>query len=144
MAIWKTNPSIAHIMQLQQGTMGEHLGIEVLEIGPDFLRGRMPVDARTKQPMGLLHGGASVALAESLGSVAGKLCLDPGNECVGLEINANHIRAVRGGYVTGTARPVHLGIRTQVWSIEITEESRKIVCVSRLTLAIIGPDQIAK
>jgi uncharacterized protein (TIGR00369 family) len=144
LAIWKSNPTLEHITQLQRGTMGEHLGIEMVEIGPDFLRGRMPVDERTRQPMGLLHGGASVALAETLGSVAGKMCLDPGKECVGLEISANHIRAVRRGYVTGTARPVHLGGRTQVWNVEIVDDGGKIVCVSRLTLAIIGPEQIAR
>ena len=144
MAIWKSNPTIAHVNQMQRGTISEVLGIEMLEIGADFLRGRMPVDARTKQPMGLLHGGASAVLAETLGSVAGKLCLDPGKACVGLEINANHIRAVRGGHVTGTAKPVHLGGRTQVWNIEIVDEHGKIVCVSRLTLAIIVTDQIAR
>ena len=144
MAIWKTIPTVAHVARLQIGTISEHLGIEMLEFGPDYLRGRMPVDARTKQPMGLLHGGASAVLAETLGSIAGKMCLDPGKECVGLEINANHIRAVRSGFVTGTARPVHIGGRTQVWNIEIVDEAGKIVCVSRLTLAIIGRDQIAK
>ena len=144
MAIWKSNPTLEHIARLQRGTMGDHLGIEYQEIGPDFLRGRMPVNERTRQPMGLLHGGASVALAETLGSVAGKMCLEPGIDCVGLEISANHIRAVRSGHVTGTARPVHIGGRTQVWNIEIVDEKGKIVCVSRLTLAIIGSEQIAK
>jgi 1,4-dihydroxy-2-naphthoyl-CoA hydrolase len=143
MSIWKTTPTLEQLNAVQRGTLGEWLGVEMLEIGPDFLRGRMPVDARTHQPMGLLHGGASAALAETLGSVAGKLCVEPEKACVGLEINANHIRAVRTGYVTGTARPVHLGGRTQVWNIEIVDERGKIVCVSRLTLAIIAPDQIA-
>ena len=129
---------------MSRGTLAERIGIEILEIGPDFLRGRMPVDARTKQPMGLLHGGASAALAETLGSIAAKLCLAPDKECVGLEINANHIRAARRGFVTGTARPVHIGGRTQVWNIEIIDDDGKIVCVSRLTLAIIARDSIAR
>ena len=143
MSIWKSSPTLEQLNAGQRATLGELVGIEILEIGADFLRGRMPVDARTHQPMGLLHGGASAVLAETLGSVAGKLCLDPGKACVGLEINANHIRAVRSGYVTGTARPVHIGGRTHVWNIEIVDDRGKIVCVSRLTLAIIAPDQIA-
>jgi uncharacterized protein (TIGR00369 family) len=102
------------------------------------------VDERTKQPAGLLHGGASVALAETLGSVAATLCLEPGRQAVGLEINANHIRAARSGTVIGTARPVHIGSRTQVWSIEIVTEDGKIVCVSRLTLAIIDKGLLAQ
>jgi 1,4-dihydroxy-2-naphthoyl-CoA hydrolase len=144
LSIFKSKATPEQLALMQKGTMGEHLGIEFIEIGPDYLRGRMPVDERTLQPMGLLHGGASVALAETLGSVAGKMCLDPDKACVGLEISANHIRAVRGGNVTGTARPVHIGGRTQVWNIEIVDDRGKIVCVSRFTLAIIGPDQIAK
>lgn len=119
-------------------TLVQHLGIEVLEVGPDFIRGRMPVDARTHQPFGLLHGGASVALAETLGSMAGNLCLDPATHmAVGLEINANHLRAVTAGWVIGTARSVHVGRSTQVWDIRIENEAGQVTCVSRLTLAVV-------
>ncbi len=121
-----------------RGTMIEHLGIVITEVGEDWLRGTMPVDARTKQPYGLLHGGASVVLAETLGSVAGGLCVDPAREAVvGLEINANHLRAAREGVVTGTARALHVGRSTQVWEIRIENEAGKPVCISRLTLAVI-------
>ena len=113
------------------------LGIEITELGDDFLRGRMPVDARTRQPYGLLHGGASVALAETLGSMAGNLCLQQG-QAVGLEINANHLRAATRGWVTGTARPLHVGRTTQVWEIRIEDDAGRPTCVSRLTLAVVG------
>ncbi|MDX1549357.1 MAG: hotdog fold thioesterase [Lysobacter spongiicola] len=116
----------------------EPLGIRFTEIGPDYLRGTMPVDERTKQPYGLLHGGASVLLAETLGSTAGNLCVPEGRVCVGLEINANHLRAVRGGSVTGTARPLHVGGRTQVWEIRIEDARGKLACISRLTLAVVA------
>jgi len=110
----------------------------VTEIGEDFVRGTMPVDARTKQPFGLLHGGASVALAESLGSLAANLVLDSSTEmAVGLDINANHVRAATSGRVTGTARPLHLGRSTQVWEIRIEDESARLVCISRLTMAVV-------
>ncbi|WP_368563051.1 hotdog fold thioesterase [Pseudoxanthomonas sp. UTMC 1351] len=115
-----------------------HLGIVITEAGDDWLRGTMPVDARTRQPFGLLHGGASVALAETLGSMAGGLCVDSAKEqVVGLEINANHLRAVREGVVTGTARALHIGRSTQVWEIRIENEAGKPVCISRLTLAVV-------
>ncbi len=114
------------------------LGIVFTEIGPDFVRATMPVDARTRQPYGLLHGGASVLLAETLGSTAGNLCVEPGELCVGIEINANHLNAVRDGQVTGTARPLHVGRRTQVWEIRIEDDLGRLVCVSRLTLAVIA------
>ena len=113
------------------------IGIRITEIGEDFLRGTMPVDARTYQPYGILHGGASVALAETLGSTAAMLCCEDGMAAVGLEINANHIRAVRSGTVTGTARPLHIGRNTQVWEIRIENEAGKSTCVSRLTMAIV-------
>jgi 1,4-dihydroxy-2-naphthoyl-CoA hydrolase len=113
------------------------LGIELVEQGDDFLRGRMPVDARTHQPYGLLHGGASVALAETLGSFAGGLCVEDAR-VVGIEINANHLRAVTEGWVIGTARPLHLGRSTQVWEIRIEDEDGRLVCVSRLTLVVVG------
>ncbi len=123
---------------LRDGCMVGHLGITITGAGDDWLRGTMPVDERTKQPFGLLHGGASVALAETLGSVAGGLCVDPASEAVvGLEINANHLRGVRSGVVTGTARAIHVGRSTQVWEIRIENEAGKLVCVSRLTLAVI-------
>lgn len=122
-----------------RGTMIEHLGIVLTEAGDDWVRGTMPVDARTKQPYGLLHGGASVVLAETLGSVAGGLCVDRVRAAVvGLEINANHLRAVREGVVTGTARALHVGRSTQVWEIRIENEAGKPVCISRLTLAVIA------
>jgi 1,4-dihydroxy-2-naphthoyl-CoA hydrolase len=118
--------------------MGEHLGIEFIEVGEDFLKGRMPVDHRTRQPYGLLHGGASVALAETLGSVGAAYVVDRRQfNTVGLEINANHVRGVREGFVTGTARPIHIGKSTQVWEIRITDEREKLVCISRLTVAIL-------
>lgn len=123
---------------LRQGTLIEHLGIVVTEAGDDWLRATMPVDARTKQPFGLLHGGASVVLAETLGSMAGGYCVDPATQMVvGLEINANHLRAVREGTVTGTARALHVGRSTQVWEIRIEDEAGRPVCVSRLTLAVV-------
>ena len=115
-----------------------HLGIEFTEIGADFLRGRMPVDARTKQPYGILHGGASVALAETLGSTAAGLVVDPDKyRVVGQEINANHVRAVSDGFVIGTARPHHVGKRSHVWEIRITDERDRLVCISRITMFVL-------
>lgn len=136
--IWfKPELRLADLLPLGQGTMGEHLGIEWLELGEDFIKARMPVDHRTKQPYGLLHGGASVALAETLGSVGAALSVDPARYiAVGMEINANHIRSVRDGFVIGTTRPVHRGATTQVWEIRIEDERGKLVCISRLTVAI--------
>nr|WP_244858729.1 MULTISPECIES: hotdog fold thioesterase [Lysobacter] len=123
---------------MSAGTSMETLGILFTEIGYDFLRATMPVDARTRQPYGLLHGGASVLLAETLGSSAGMLCVGEGEGCVGIEINANHVRGVREGLVTGTARPLHVGRQTQVWEIRIEDERARLVCISRLTLAVIA------
>ena len=117
--------------------MVEHLGIEFLEIGKNFIKARMPVDKRTMQPLGLLHGGASVVLAETLGSVAATFMVNPEKQyCVGLEINANHIRSAREGFVTGITTPVHIGKKTQIWEIRITDESDELVCISRLTMAV--------
>jgi 1,4-dihydroxy-2-naphthoyl-CoA hydrolase len=114
-----------------------HLGIEFTEIGPDFLRGRMPVDERTRQPFGILHGGASVALAETLGSTAAGLVVDPGKyRVVGQEINANHVRAVMDGFVIGTTRPLHVGKRSHVWEIRIADEQDRLVCISRITMFV--------
>ncbi len=130
--------SIDDLNRLSQGTLIDHLGIVFTEAGPDWLRATMPVDARTRQPYGLLHGGASVVLAETLGSSAGNLCLDTRKRmAVGLEINANHLRAVREGLVTGTARAVHVGGSTQVWDIRIEDAGGRTSCVSRLTLAVV-------
>jgi 1,4-dihydroxy-2-naphthoyl-CoA hydrolase len=121
-----------------KNTLGEHLGMEYTEIGEDYLIGRMPVDHRTHQPLGLLHGGASVALAETLGSVGATMFLDLDKQyCVGLEINANHVKAVRSGYVYGKATAVHVGRKTQVWEIRITSESGGLVCISRITMAVL-------
>ena len=118
--------------------MVEALGIEFLEIGDDFISARMPVDHRTHQPMGILHGGASVALAETLGSVASTLLIDLNRyNCVGIEINANHLKTARNGYVTGKATPIHIGKKTHIWEIKINNESNDLVCISRLTAMII-------
>lgn len=123
---------------LGKGSMSEHLGIEITEVTADTLTGRMPVDHRTKQPMGLLHGGASVVLAETLGSIAAHASIDTGLQyCVGLEINANHIRSARDGYVSGTAKALHIGRKTQVWEVRITNEELQLICISRLTVAVI-------
>lgn len=137
--MFKTHLTLDNIKGLDEGTIMEHIGIEYLEIGEDYITARMPVDHRTRQPFGILHGGASVVLAESLGSVASILCLDDPKKQrpVGLEINANHIRSVAEGWVYGKVKPIHVGRRTHVWQIEITNEVGKIVCVSRITVAII-------
>lgn len=138
MSIWFSEPSIERVNAMSKGTLVEHLGIEITAIGEDFLRAKMPVDQRTVQPYGLLHGGASVALAETLGSIAALLCVNQAEKvCVGLEINANHVRSARSGYVTGTARPVHVGGTTQVWQTDIVDEQGRLVCVSRMTLAVL-------
>jgi 1,4-dihydroxy-2-naphthoyl-CoA hydrolase len=136
--LWKQDVSLERINAWNRNTLCETLGMQITEIGNDYVRGTMPVDARTHQPFGLLHGGASMALAETLGSVAGNLCLDADKElAVGLDINANHVRAVTSGSVTGTARALHVGRATQVWEIRIEDEAQKLVCISRLTLAVV-------
>jgi 1,4-dihydroxy-2-naphthoyl-CoA hydrolase len=136
-SIWFGNPTLEKINQRGKGTMVEHLMIEFVEAGEDFLKARMPVDHRTKQPVGILHGGASAALAETIGSTAANLAVDSAKQyCVGLDINANHIRSCTGGFVEGVARPLHLGRSTQVWEIKITQDD-KLVCVSRLTMAVL-------
>lgn len=133
-----SNVSLKAINHWSENTASEALGIEFVEIGPDYLIARMPVDCRTHQPAGLLHGGASVLLAETLGSVAGNLCIDRESQaCVGVEINANHLRSVRSGYVFGKVTSLHLGRRTQVWDIRIRDAEDNLVCISRLTLAVI-------
>lgn len=139
--IWSRDFTLAELNAFSAGNMAAQLGIEFTEIGPDFLRARMPVDERTRQPVGLLHGGASVALAETVGSVAANLVAGSDGamrHCVGLEINANHLRPVRSGWVTGETRPVHIGRTTQVWEIRISDERGRPVCISRLTMAVLG------
>ena len=139
MSIWFAQPNLESLNAVSHNTMVEHIGIEFLEIGADYIKARMPVDHRTIQPMGLLHGGASVALAETLGSVAAYLCIDASQKmCVGLDINANHIRSVASGFVVGVVRPIHIGGSTQVWEIRITDEQGKLVCISRLTMAVLN------
>lgn len=135
--MFRTDVSLDDLNALSRNTAMEPLGIVFTEIGADYLRGTMPVDPRTHQPYGMLHGGASVLLAETLGSTAGGLCAPEGCGVVGIEINANHLRGVRHGVVTGTARPLHVGRSTQVWEIRIEDQAGKAVCVSRLTLAVV-------
>ena len=136
-SIFRRGMDLAALNALSRGTAIEALGIEFVDIGDDRLVATMPVDPRTLQPYGLLHGGASVLLAETLGSSAGNMCVADGEVCVGLEINANHVRAVREGRVTGTARPLHIGRSTQVWDIRIEDARGRLACVSRLTLAVV-------
>lgn len=138
MSIWRTPASVEQLQQHSRNTLVEHVGIRVTEVGPDFVRATMPVNSHTHQPMGILHGGASVALAETVGSLAANMCVDPDlHVCLGQEINANHLRPVSSGIVTATARPYHIGRRSQVWHIEIRDQSNKLVCVSRLTMAVV-------
>jgi len=138
MAIWHDVSPLEYARERAAQSMIGHLGIEVIEAGDDYLKARMPVDHRTKQPAGVLHGGASVTLAETLASWAAAFCVDRSkNHCVGLEINANHIRPVSGGMVTGVAKPVHLGRTTHIWEIRITDERDKLVCISRITMAVL-------
>ena len=137
-ALFRSGVTLADLNAMSKNTAMEPLGIRFTELGPDYLRGTMPVDKRTHQPYGLLHGGASVLLAETLGSSAGGLCAPEGKGVVGIEINANHLRGVREGVVTGTARPLHVGGSTQVWEIRIEDEAGRLVCISRLTLAVVS------
>jgi len=138
MAIWFADPSIEDAKASQDGLLAPHIGIEMTEFGPDYLRGTMPVGPHTRQPMGFLHGGASLVLAETLGSVAANFVVDRAKfRCLGQEINANHLRPVSDGIVIGTARPFHIGARSQVWSIEIRDPAERLVCISRLTVAVV-------
>lgn len=138
-AIWKSyGGTIEDLNLLSVGTMGETLEIKFIDIGDSYLKATMPVDNRTHQPYGLLHGGASAALAETIGSVASSLCIDREKQiCVGIEINCNHIRGKRDGQVTATAEPLHIGNTTHVWDIKIRDERERLICVSRLTVAIL-------
>lgn len=143
MSIWFAAPNIEDANRRMQHGMAGHLGIAFTEFGADYLRGTMPVEPRLHQPMGILHGGASVVLAETLGSVAANYVVDHAKfYCVGQEINANHIRPVRSGLVTGTARAIHLGARSQVWGIEIRDAQEKLTCVSRLTIAVVDAQSL--
>ena len=136
--IWKRDIDLDRLNEISKNTLVSHLGIVFVAVTEDTLTATMPVNARTQQPLGMLHGGASVVLAESLGSQAANLAVEPGRYCVGLEISASHIKSVRSGLVTGRARPMHLGQSTQVWDITIKNDERQIVCVSRLTLAVLS------
>jgi 1,4-dihydroxy-2-naphthoyl-CoA hydrolase len=139
MSIWRNAATVEELQGRARNTLIEWLGIRFTEIGPDFLCATMPVNEHTHQPMGVLHGGASVALAETVGSTAGNLCVDSAREvCMGQEINANHLRPVYTGQVKATARPLHRGSRSQVWQVEIRDAQERLVCVSRLTLAVVA------
>src|SRR5512139_2240468 len=136
MGIWFREYSLEELNTIAKGNLVSHVGIEFIEIGADYLKARMPVDQRTKQPFGILHGGASVVLAETIGSYAANMVVDyPKEIFVGQEINANHIRPVSSGYVTATASPLHMGKNSQVWEIKIYDEQEKLVCASRITMA---------
>ena len=138
MSVWVTPATLEALNTVARDTMVDDIGIEFIEIGDDYIRARMPVDRRTVQPARILHGGASVVLAETLGSVAAHLCIDPARKmAVGLEINANHIQSVREGYVTGKAKPLQIGNSTHIWQIHIKDAQKRLVCVSRITLAIL-------
>lgn len=138
MTLWNSPASVADLQAMGRNTIHESLGIEITEVGADYVRGRIPVDRRTHQPYGLLHGGASVVLAESLGSIAaGLVVAGSGARVVGIEVNANHLRAVREGWVTGTARALHIGRTTQVWEIRLQNEDGELTCISRLTMAVV-------
>lgn len=139
MSIWHTPFPLEEANRRGLTCANGHLGIELLEAGDDYLKARMPVDQRTRQPAGVLHGGVSVALAETLASWAAAFVVDPArHHCVGQEINANHVRAARSGWVTGVARPLHLGRNSQVWDVRISDEQDKLVCVSRVTMAVLS------
>jgi len=139
MSIWKRPTSVESLTAFSVNTATDHLGIEFLEVGDDFITARVPVDKRTCQPYGLLHGGVSVVLAETLGSCAAACASPEGTRVVGLDINANHLRAATSGWVTGITRPVHIGRTTHVWAIELRNEAGELTCVSRITMAILQP-----
>jgi 1,4-dihydroxy-2-naphthoyl-CoA hydrolase len=142
-ALWNQPISVEILTAIHHGTTVEHLGIEFVEVGDDFIRARAPVDERTRQPYGILHGGVSVVLAETLGSCGAAYALPAGQRAVGLDINANHLRAASAGWVTGTARPVHLGRSTHVWAIDLVDEAGRPTCVARITMAILGAQRSA-
>lgn len=138
MGIWKRDATLASATARGENTMSAHLGIEFTDIGEDYLAATMPVDHRTKQPVGIMHGGASCVLAETVGSTAANLCVPENQYCVGLDINTNHIRSIKTGVVTAIAKPFHLGKSTQVWGIEIKDEAGRLISVTRLTMAVLG------
>jgi len=136
--IWHQKPSIEDLSRRSVNTMASHLGMEFIEVGSTYLKARMPVDERTKQPLGILNGGASCALIETLASTAANYCVDQaGCYCVGLDLNANHLRSVYQGFVTATTKPFHLGKSTQVWSVEIVDDAGKLICVGRMTMSVL-------
>lgn len=138
MSVFKPGITLESLNKFSLNTMVSHLGIEFTSIGEDYISAKMPVDYRTQQPLGLLHGGASVTLAETLGSLAATCCVDQNTQyCVGLDINANHVKSARSGYVYGTTKPIHIGKRTHVWEIRIVNEANELVCISRITMAVI-------
>lgn len=140
--MWKSDYSIEQVNSMNQNTILETLGIEITEKGADFLVGKMPVDSRTVQPMRILHGGANVVLAETLGSIASLMIINPEEEIsVGLDVNANHIRSVKSGWVKGVAKPISIGSKIHVWEIKITDEDERLTCVSRLTVSILPKKQ---
>ena len=138
MPVWKRPISVELLTLNNANSAVTRLGIEFLEVGDDFIRARVPVDERTRQPYGLLHGGVSVVLAETLGSCGAAYCALPGQRVVGLDINANHLKGTTGGWVTGITRPVHIGRSTQVWAIELTNDAGELTCVSRITMAVLA------
>jgi uncharacterized protein (TIGR00369 family) len=137
MAIWTRPISVESLTAIHKDTAPAHLGIEFLEVGDDFIKARVPVDSRTRQPYGVLHGGVSVVLAETLGSCGATYCCPPGKRVVGLDINANHLRGATSGWVTGVTRPVHIGRSTQVWQIELKDDQGRLTCVSRITMSVL-------
>lgn len=139
MRVWTRPISVLLLTQMHHGTAVQHLGIEFLEVGDDFIRARVPVDTRTRQPYGLLHGGVSVVLAETLGSCGAAYSCPEGHRAVGLDINANHLRGATSGWVTGITRPVHIGRSTQVWQIDLANDAGEPTCVSRITMAVLAP-----
>ncbi len=141
MRIWQQPISVAALTALSVNSAVSHLGIEFLKVGDDFITARVPVDERTRQPFGLLHGGVSVVLAETLGSCGANFACPVGYQAVGLDINANHLRGVKSGWVTGTARAVHIGRTTQVWQIDMCNDAQELSCVSRITMAVLAPVQ---
>lgn len=140
MKIWKIDVSAEEINHRCRNSLSDHLGIEFIEVGDDHMTARMPVDRRTQQPMGIVHGGATAALAETVASAAANYCVEPGKVCVGLDLNINHIRTVSGGFVTAVTKPLHIGKRTQVWEIKIMNEAKQLVSAARLTIAVIVKD----
>jgi 1,4-dihydroxy-2-naphthoyl-CoA hydrolase len=137
--VWSQPISVEALTAIHVGTAVQHLGMEFLEVGDDFITARVPVDTRTKQPYGLLHGGVSVVLAETLGSCGAAFSCPPGHRAVGLDINANHLKGATSGWVTGTTRPVHIGRTTQVWQIDLKNDAGELTCVSRITMAVLAP-----